>query len=198
MQFVQQTNRTGGAIRGGLVATMAVLAVGTGLCGVAAAKDKPAPSIWEQETLTGDWGGSRTALKNKGIDITLNYIGETFAVLSGGINRAGSYEGRAEFSVDADLEKLIGWTGGTAHVTVFNIHSSRNNVAANVGSIADPSNIDALRPRGCSPPGSSRISPTAFRCAPVNWPPTMSSSPARPPAASSTALSVGPACSPPT
>jgi porin len=108
------------------------------------ASSKPVPSIWEQDTLTGDWSGARTALKNQGIDITLNYIGETLAVLSGGINRAVSYEGRAEFSVDADLDKLIGWTGGTAHVTVFNIHSSRNNVVANVGSLADPSNIDAL------------------------------------------------------
>ena len=35
-----------------------------------AAKDTPKPpSIWEQDTLTGDWGGARTALKNKGIDI---------------------------------------------------------------------------------------------------------------------------------
>ncbi|HEY5378284.1 MAG TPA: carbohydrate porin [Pseudolabrys sp.] len=127
-----------------LTAAVACAAIGVGFAGAANAKDKPASSIWEQETLTGDWGGARTALKNKGIDITLNYIAETFAVLSGGINRAGSYEGRAEFSIDTDLEKLIGWTGGSTHVTVFNIHSSRNNVAANVGSIADPSNIDAL------------------------------------------------------
>ncbi len=45
----------------------------------AQAKDKtpPAPkSIWEQETLTGDWGGARTALKDRGIEITLQYIGE--------------------------------------------------------------------------------------------------------------------------
>jgi porin len=137
-------------VRHQLMAAVAIAGLCAGFTGAASAADampvkaKPATSIWEQETLTGDWGGSRTGLKNRGIDITLNYIGETFAVLSGGINRAGSYEGRAEFSVDADLEKLIGWTGGTAHVTVFNIHSSRNNVAANVGSIADPSNIDAL------------------------------------------------------
>ena len=128
-------------------AAVTVAAIGVGSAGVAQAKDKPkpVPSIWQQETLTGDWGGARTALKEKnGIDISLNYIGETFAVMSGGINRASSYEGRLELSVDADLQKLVGWTGATAHVTVFNIHSSKNNVAANVGSIADPSNIDAL------------------------------------------------------
>ena len=30
---------------------------------------KPPASIWEQDTLTGDWGGARTALKDKGIAV---------------------------------------------------------------------------------------------------------------------------------
>ena len=28
-------------------------------------KAKPPASIWEQETLTGDWGGARTALRTR-------------------------------------------------------------------------------------------------------------------------------------
>jgi porin len=114
--------------------------------GFAQAKDAAKQtSIWDQDTLTGDWGGARTALKDKsGIDITLNYIDEVFGVLSGGINRRSSYEGRFEFSVDADLQKLTGWGGATTHVTVYNIHNGGHTVAENVGSIADPSNIDAV------------------------------------------------------
>ena len=107
-------------------------------------KTGKAASIWEQETLTGDWNGARTALKDKGIDVTLNYIGETLAVLSGGLDRRASYEGRLEFSVDTDLEKLIGWHGATTHVTVYQIHNGGRNAAENVGSIFDPSNIDAV------------------------------------------------------
>ena len=111
----------------------------------AAEKAKAPASIWEQETLTGDWGGARTALKEKsGIDIMLNYIVETLTVLSGGINRRASYEGRFEFSVNTNLEKLIGWKGGATHVTMFQIHNSGHNAADNVGSIFDPSNINAL------------------------------------------------------
>jgi porin len=110
----------------------------------AQAKEPPKPrTIWEQETLTGDWGGARTALKDRGVDITLNYVGETFDVLSGGLFKRPSYEGRAEFSLDADLQKLIGWTGGAAHVTVFDIRNSGHNVAERIGGVADPSNIDA-------------------------------------------------------
>jgi porin len=101
--------------------------------------------LWERETLTGDWGGARTALKDKhGIDLTLAYIGEGFGVLSGGVKRRASYQGLFELSVDTDLEKLLGWKGGSTQVTLFNLHQSSRNAADNVGSIADPSNIDAL------------------------------------------------------
>jgi porin len=126
-----------------LVLAAAIVAAG---CSGARADEKPKQpaSIWDQDTLTGDWGGARTALKDKGIDVTINYIGETFAVLSGGINRRTSYEGRLEFSIDANLEKLIGWNGATSHVTVYQIHDGGSNVEQNVGGIADPSNIDAL------------------------------------------------------
>jgi porin len=110
----------------------------------AQANDKPPASIWDQPTLTGDWGGARTALSTKGIDVTLNYIGEVFDVMSGGLNRSASYEGQLEFDLDTDLQKLIGWTGASTHVTVFQIHNSGSDVIENVGSISDPSNIDAL------------------------------------------------------
>jgi porin len=111
----------------------------------AQAADKAKPqSIWEQPTLSGDWGGARSALKDKGVDITLNYLGEIFGVLSGGINRRASYEGQLEFDVDTDLQKLIGWSGASTHVTVFQIHNSGHDVIENAGSISDPSNIDAL------------------------------------------------------
>jgi porin len=101
------------------------------------------PSIWQQPTLTGDWGGTRTALKDKGIEIILDYTNEIFAVASGGLRRQASYEGQWHLAENTDLEKLIGWTGGKTHVTVFQIHNSGRNVIENTGSISDPSNIDA-------------------------------------------------------
>ena len=120
-----------------------------------------------------------------GIDITLNYINEVFAVLSGGLQRRASYEGRLEFSVDTDLQKLIGWNGASTHFTVYQIHNSGHNAADNVGSASPiPATSTRCRPRGCSPPGSSRMpSTTVSRCASASSPPTMNSSSARPPAA---------------
>ena len=126
-----------------LMVAVAVIAI-TASGAQAEEKAKAPPSIWEQDTLTGDWGGVRTVLHAKGVDVTLNYIGEVFAVLSGGLQRRASYEGRLEFSVDSDLQKLIGWTGGSSHFTIYQIHNSGRDVVENVGSITDPSNIDAL------------------------------------------------------
>jgi porin len=119
-------------------------AIGAAAAQAQAAEQNKAPSsIWDQATLTGDWGGARTALKDRGVDIGLDYIGETFSVLSGGIKRRSSYEGRLEFTVDTDLQKLIGWPDAKTHVTVYQIHSTGRNALDNTGSIADPSNIDA-------------------------------------------------------
>jgi porin len=107
-------------------------------------KAKQPTSIWEQDTLTGDWGGARTALKDKGIGITLISINEIMSVLSGGLHRAASYEGRFEFSVDTDLDKLVGWKAATTHFTIYQLHNAGHVAADNVGSIDDVSNIDAL------------------------------------------------------
>lgn len=101
--------------------------------------------LWERDKLTGDWGGARTLLADKGVEVGVNYIGETFSILEGGLKRGTSYEGRLDVTIDTDLEKLIGWTGGKTHVRAFQIHNANwRNAADHVGSIADPSNIDAL------------------------------------------------------
>jgi porin len=119
------------------------LAIAFGLMPAQAAE--PAPqSIWQQETLTGDWGGARTALKNRGLEFTLVSIDEIFGVVAGGLDRRANYAGRSEFTVDADLEKLIGWRGASAHATVYQIRDGGRNAEDNVGSLSDPSNIDAL------------------------------------------------------
>src|SRR5579871_4979407 len=58
--------------------------------------------LWTRDKLTGDWGGARTALSQRGIDVTLNYIGETFGMAAGGFRQGVDYEHRIELSVDAD------------------------------------------------------------------------------------------------
>ncbi|HEY6254708.1 MAG TPA: carbohydrate porin [Xanthobacteraceae bacterium] len=130
-----------------LIATLGVALVLTAFPGATRAEDlHPASSdIWQRDRLTGDWGGGRTALSNRGIDISLNFIGETLGILSGGFRQGASFEHRFELSVDTDLDKLLGWKGATAHTTYYQIgHANGLPVLNYVGSIADPSFIEAL------------------------------------------------------
>jgi porin len=110
-------------------------------------KGEPATpaSIWEQEKLTGDWGGARMALSDRGIDIGINYIGETLTNLSGGVKTGTQYQGRLELSVDTDFQKMLNWAGLTGHATVYQIHDINGRMGPDfVGSIGDPSNIGAV------------------------------------------------------
>lgn len=100
--------------------------------------------LWQREKLAGNWGGARDALTARGVDVTINHIGETFSVLSGGLQRGGTYEGQLEATVDTDLEKLLGWQGARTEFTIFQLHDSGHSVHDYVGSLSDPSNIDAL------------------------------------------------------
>lgn len=105
----------------------------------AAAED----GLWQRERLTGDWGGARSALADRGVTVGFAYINETFDVLRGGLSRGGTYEGRGDLQIDVDLDKLAGWTGGTAQVRVFQMSKGPFNSTERVGSIPNPSNIEA-------------------------------------------------------
>ncbi|MEN6544041.1 carbohydrate porin [Parvibaculum sp.] len=101
-------------------------------------------NFWEQDTLTGDWGGARSELADQGIEIGLAYVGEALGDVSGGMKRGWSYEGRAELSLDLDLDKLLGWQGGTAHASAYQIHHTNGLPTVDyTGSIGAPSNIEA-------------------------------------------------------
>jgi porin len=51
-------------------------------------------------------------LAAKGLNFGVTYIGDNITNISGGTGRGAIHLGRFDFSVDADLEKLLGWTGG--------------------------------------------------------------------------------------
>ena len=135
----------GGVGRGVLGWRQSVLVLAVALGASAAQAKEPPKSIWEQATLTGDWGGARTSLSNAGIDVNITYTGEVLSLLSGGVNRRSVYTGLLEFATDTDLQKLIGWTGAKTHVSVFQIQNTKGGITEATGSIAAPSSIDALQ-----------------------------------------------------
>jgi porin len=85
--------------------------------------DNPGPyGFWSQDTMTGDWGGARSKLKEDGIDIHGYYIGQVGDDLHGGLKEGSSYAQQVSLQVDADLQKLFNWDDATFRI---NINSRR-------------------------------------------------------------------------
>ena len=103
----------------------------------------PSPSIATSIPALADPGGIRSALAAKGVAFQLNYIGEALSDVSGGMRRGTIYDGRFELVIDADLEKMFGWTGAAVHMNVYQIHGTGLS-RYNIGSIMPVSTIEAL------------------------------------------------------
>lgn len=85
----------------------------------------------------------KAALKERGIEIGLTYIGETFSNLRGGVRRGAVYEGRLDVQLDADLGILAGWDGLSFHTNAYQIHGTGLS-RYYVGNLATVSGIEAL------------------------------------------------------
>jgi porin len=69
----------------------------------------PAPSFWTQETMTGDWGGTRSRWKEKGVELEFKYVGIYQGIASGGTDEKNSLTNKLETTWKFDLGKVAGW-----------------------------------------------------------------------------------------
>lgn len=69
--------------------------------------------------LTGDWGGLRSSLEDRGLVPYAAYVGEFMDNASGGGDEGSAFAGLLDFGLEADLEKLVGWEGGSFFVNAF-------------------------------------------------------------------------------
>lgn len=89
----------------------AALRAGTDTSEITPVVAKTQPSIWDQQYLFGDWGGTRTELANEGVTFDFNDIGDFLADVSGSQTHHATYFGRFRFSTDIDFNKLSGFDG---------------------------------------------------------------------------------------
>ncbi len=66
---------------------------------------------------TGDWFGVRTTLSDNGLEISGGYTAEVWGNTTGGIKQGAVYTGLLDFGATLDLEKLVGWKGGSVSTT---------------------------------------------------------------------------------
>ncbi|HEY6802319.1 MAG TPA: carbohydrate porin [Pyrinomonadaceae bacterium] len=78
--------------------------------GVASTGDPaPAPDFWRQQTMTGDWGGTRSRWKEKGIDLEFKLSNFFQGTTAGGARHDFEYNGKFEMWWKFDLGKVAGW-----------------------------------------------------------------------------------------
>jgi porin len=99
--------------------------------------------VWQRDTLTGDWGGSRKTLQDEGIQLSLGYIAETLSNPVGGVKQGTIYDGLVTGTAELDLSKLAKWPGATFHVDGYQING-RGLTQNYVGNILDVSSVEAL------------------------------------------------------
>ena len=93
------------------------------------------PGLGQQSFVFGDWGGLRTWLSNKGIDLGLSYLSEPAWNLAGGIAPGGTYAGQENLSLDLNWEKLAKINGFSTHVDFVSRLGSSNVSSRYVGDV---------------------------------------------------------------
>jgi porin len=69
-------------------------------------------NLWNRAKLTGDWGGLRSKLANRGVQLDVDTVHLFQNNTSGGLDRTGRYVGTAEIVLKLDSNKMGLWPGG--------------------------------------------------------------------------------------
>jgi porin len=109
------------------------------------ADDNAAPAgFWGRDQMTGDWGGPRSALADRGLKFTFVEIAETLGNVSGGVKTGAIFDGRFTAGLGVDLDKALGWSGSSFYVDAYQIHG-RGLSANDLHNLFTVSSIEANR-----------------------------------------------------
>lgn len=76
----------------------------------------------DSDRATGEWGGLRPDLEERGIDINGSFTGDFLANVDGGTETGSTWAGLFDLELEADLEQLLGWKGTSFFTNVFYFH----------------------------------------------------------------------------
>jgi porin len=82
--------------------------------------------------LFGDWGGLRTTLAERGVDLEADYTTETAWNVSGGRKQGADYAHQVGLAINVDWQKLAGIPGFSTHAVFVN-RAGRNTSADYIG-----------------------------------------------------------------
>lgn len=102
---------------------------------------------WNESALTGDWGGTRSSLCDKGVTVELTHKSDALANTSGGVARGAVVLMNSEAAVSFDLDRLAGWEGASAFVQ-YHVQHGNKSINAYAGSFAGIDNIETTTSTG--------------------------------------------------
>lgn len=91
--------------------------------------------------MTGNWGGARDSLFDRGVNVSLGYINEWLHNSSGGERTASAYADQLSLGADVDLNKLWGWNGSSFHVLITNRNGPQLDAEAELGTLLETHEI---------------------------------------------------------
>ena len=109
------------------------------LVAAAALQSQDAAGFWERDALLGDWGGVRRSLADRGLTTTLEFTGEFLGTVHGGVERDTGADLLLDWVVEADLDRMLGWTGGSAKLNPLWL--AGDGVSDSLGDLTQVSNI---------------------------------------------------------
>ena len=84
--------------------------------------DAQAPTILDGVPAFSRLGELDRALQARGIHLYGVYLGDPYVNVAGGLRRQGTYAGRLDVELDANLEKLAGLADTSLHANMYQIH----------------------------------------------------------------------------
>jgi porin len=99
--------------------------------------------MWERSALTGDWGGARTDMANKGITFSVNNVTTYQSVIDGGSDEGDSIGGSLDYELHMDFQKMGLWPG--AFVRLYGETQYGDFINSKTGA-ALAANLDGLLP----------------------------------------------------
>lgn len=85
------------------------------------------------QTLTGEWGGLRTRLRDDGVNLSAGYVSESAWNAAGGERERVRETGQFSFGATIDTARLLGLAGGTIQATVTYRRGKDLGAAADLG-----------------------------------------------------------------
>lgn len=117
-------------------------------------EDASAPEEWfgkspwnEWSRVTGNWGGVRTRLEDRGLTLAGSFRMDIGSVLSGGVSGAGINRRLVDLNATLDLDPLAGWKGGSIYADLYHYAGTledRTGSASGVDAIASDQSLDQL------------------------------------------------------